>query len=792
MFRRLLAGVAGALMVTSIALAVPASAIPAPEPTPAAAPVQAQEQLLRWTADNSQERYKSAPTTAVAGAAIIEFENSFATGNDIYMTHTLTFDQDTPGYNHDVAVDITANPDDQQQGKWRVNVTLTPGKYRFHCTYPGHQAMVGELTVLPSGEDNTPPTVDATIKGTKDTNGNYVGKATVEVTAQDAQSGVDKVEYQLNDQSWQPYTKPVDVTTPGDYSVQYRATDKRGNQSQPGSKQFRVVATQPDSTPPTVSHTIAGDKDSDGNYINKATVTVNATDTESGVKSTEYKLDSGAWTAYTTPVVVNTAGMHMLSYRATDNANNVSSEGMAHFTVVVVQPDTTPPTVNAAVTGDKDAQGNYLNKATVTLTATDTQSGVKSTEYKLDSGAWTAYTTPVVVSTAGAHTVTYRATDNANNVSPEGTANFTVVVSQPDTTPPTVNAAVTGDKDPNGNYINKATVTLTATDTQSGVKSTEYKLDSGAWTAYTTPVVVNAAGAHTVTYRATDNANNVSAEGTANFTIVAPDTTPPTVNAAVTGDKDAQGNYLNKATVTLTATDSGSGVKSTEYKLDSGAWTAYTTPVVVSTAGAHMIHYRATDNAGNVAPEGMASFTVVASQPDTNPPTTSAAVTGDKDPNGNYIGSASVTVTATDAESGVRLVEYALDTGAWTQYLNTISVTAKGAHTVKYRATDKAGNVAAEKSVSFTVVESGSDKCPNSDTRATVIIERDDTGVANVDTGNGCTVSDLVDQHRRWDSHGVFVRHVDDVTTELVTRGVLSRRDAGTIVRAASRSDIGS
>ncbi|WP_143230810.1 OmpL47-type beta-barrel domain-containing protein [Actinosynnema sp. ALI-1.44] len=788
MFRRLIAGVAGALMVTSIAMAIPASAVP----TPASAPVQAQaQQVLRWTASQATDQYTSFPTTAVAGKATIQFENSKAT-QSIDMTHTLTFDRDTPGYNTDVRLNITANPEDEQQGKWEAEVTLTPGKYRIHCTYPGHQTMVTELTVLPDGEDTTPPTVSAAVKGTKDTNGNYVGKATVEVTASDSQSGVDKVEYQINDQSWQPYTAPVDFTTEGDYSVQYRATDKKGNQSEVGSTRFKVVPGQTDKTPPTVSHAITGDKDPQGNYITKATVAVTATDTESGVKSTEYKLDSGNWTAYTAPVVVSTEGMHMLHYRAIDNANNVSPEGMAHFTVVVQQPDTTPPTVTSAVAGDKDPQGNYITKATVTLTATDTGSGVKSTEYKVDAGNWTAYTAPVIVSTAGAHTVKYRATDNANNVSPEGTASFTVVA-PPDTTPPTVTSAVTGDKDPQGNYITKATVTLTAIDTGSGVKSTEYKLDSGAWTAYTAPVVVNTAGAHTVTYRATDNANNVSAEGTTTFTIVAPpDTTPPTVTSAVTGDKDAQGNYITKATVTLTATDTGSGVKSTEYKLDSGNWTAYTTPVVVSTAGAHMLHYRATDNANNVSPEGMANFTVVVPQPDTNPPTTSAAVTGDKDPQGNYLGSASVTITATDAESGIQSVEYSLDNAAWTQYLNTISVATKGAHTVKYRATDKAGNAAAEKSVSFTVVESGSDKCPNSDTRATVIIERDDTGVANPDTGNGCTVSDLVDQYRNWESHGVFVRHVDTVTSELVARGVLSRRDAGTIVRAASRSDIGS
>jgi hypothetical protein len=72
-----------------------------------------------------------------------------------------------------------------------------------------------------------------------------------------------------------------------------------------------------------------------------------------------------------------------------------------------------------------------------------------------------------------------------------------------------------------------------------------------------------------------------------------------------------------------------------------------------------------------------------------------------------------------------------------------------------------------------------------------VVIGRDDTGVANVDTGNGCTISDLIDQNLGYPDHGAFVRHVEEVTEDLVTGGVLTRRQQGVIVRAASRSDIG-
>jgi putative lipoic acid-binding regulatory protein len=494
--------------------------VPQSMPAPAAVPVEpAADQVLTWTAGNSTSAYTTAPTQAVAGPATIVFENSTATGNDTGMNHTLTFDRSTPGYNHDVDVNIYAYPDDGSNGRHEVQVNLTPGKYRYFCAIPGHTAMVGEFTVTDGGEDTTPPTVTAAVTGPQNADGDYLGQATVTVTASDAQSGVASVEYELDDTGFKPYTAPVVVNALGDHAVQYRATDNQGNVSATGSVSFRVVEVPPDSTPPTVTAAVSGEQDADGNYLDSARVTVTATDAESGVKTVEYQLDSGAWTAYTAPVDVNTPGMHMLHYRATDNAGNVSPEGMAHFTVV--EQDTTPPVVTGAVTGTQDSDGNYVGKATVTVTATDAGSGVATVEYQVDGGAWSAYTTPVEVATNGAHTVGYRATDAAGNVSAVGTSTFTVVPqSGDDTTPPVVSGWLTGNQNARWEYVDRATLNAKATDADSGVRSIEYALDGGVWTAYTAPVVVTAAGAHTVKVRATDNAGNVSAELSGSFTIV--------------------------------------------------------------------------------------------------------------------------------------------------------------------------------------------------------------------------------------------------------------------------------
>jgi hypothetical protein len=210
--------------------------------------------------------------------------------------------------------------------------------------------------------------------------------------------------------------------------------------------------------------------------------------------------------------------------------------------------------------------------------------------------------------------VHFRATDAAGNTSPEGMSHFTVVKS--DTTPPIVTASLGGTQDADGNYVGKATVTLVASDSGSGVAAVEYRVDGGAWTAYTAPVPVTAPGAHTVGYRGRDVAGNTSAPASVSFTVVAGgDTTAPVLTMVVGGNQSGDWSYVGQATVSLAVTDAGSGVDSVEYKVDSSAWTRYTTPVVVSALGTHTVRSRATDVAGNVSDEVSGTFTVVATPP---------------------------------------------------------------------------------------------------------------------------------------------------------------------------------
>ncbi|MGW4226804.1 OmpL47-type beta-barrel domain-containing protein [Streptomyces bauhiniae] len=388
-------------------------------------------QTLTWTASSRTDQYASFPTTAVAGAATLVFENSTATGNDIGMPHTLTFDVSDPEYNHDVPVNILANPGDDSGGKHTVDVTLTPGRYRYFCTIPGHSQMQGILTVTePGGEDTTAPTASAKVEGQQNADGAYVGSAKVTVSASDDASGVKSIEYAVGaDGPWQAYTAPVVVDQVGSHTLRYRATDQAGNVAAEKSVTFSVVAPPTDdTTAPETSATVSGEKDADGNYLTMATVTVTASDTGSGVNTIEYALGSdGAWQPYTAPVMVHAVGSHTVRYRATDKAGNVAAEKSVAFTVVAPPAeDTTAPETSVTLSGTRNSNGAYVTSAKVTVNASDSDSGVAGVEYSLDGGPYLAYSAPVVVDRLGFHTVAYRATDKAGNTSAAKSVTFTV------------------------------------------------------------------------------------------------------------------------------------------------------------------------------------------------------------------------------------------------------------------------------------------------------------------------------------------------------------------------------
>ncbi|TDC48364.1 ThuA domain-containing protein [Jiangella ureilytica] len=75
---------------------------------------------------------------------------------------------------------------------------------------------------------------------------------------------------------------------------------------------------------------------------------------------------------------------------------------------------------------------------------------------------------------------------------------------------------------------------------------------------------------------------------------------------------------------------------------------------------------------------------------------------------------------------------------------------------------------------------------------STVVIGGVDSGVPNRVAGASCSVNQLIDDDpASWASSGDFVRHVGEVADYYVERGVITARQKGSIVRAATQSGVG-
>jgi outer membrane protein assembly factor BamB len=81
--------------------------------------------------------------------------------------------------------------------------------------------------------------------------------------------------------------------------------------------------------------------------------------------------------------------------------------------------------------------------------------------------------------------------------------------------------------------------------------------------------------------------------------------------------------------------------------------------------------------------------------------------------------------------------------------------------------------------------------CPHPDPSATVTIRDAGTGVPNRDTGNGCTVDDLIHDEATWSTRGALVSHINAVVNPLRAAGVLSDDERRRIVTAGTQVDLG-
>ncbi len=443
----------------------------------------------------------------------------------------------------------------------------------------------------------------------------------------------------------------------------------------------------PDGTPPTTTSNLQPA------YIGTATITLTATDNPggSGVKSTYYKLDSGAQTTGTVvtvaPPAYGAAVAHTIEFWSVDNLNNVETPHKTGSFTVAPMPDSIAPTTVS------NALATYTGTANITLTATDNLGGwgVASTNYRIDGGtqvSGTAISVPAPTAFSAVHTISFWSVDRAGNTEVAKTATITVNA-LPDTTAPTTGHNALSV------YPAPSTITLSPVDNTGGwgIANTFWKLDTGAVTTGTT-VATGGEGSHTLLYWSVDKAGNSEATKTVTYKV---DMTAPTTTS------NALAAYAGSASITLSPVDNvgGSGIKYTYYTIDAGAQLSGITITVAGPATglpvSHTITFWSVDVAGNTEVAKSATFTVSPPADTTPPTTTSNAVAF-------YAGPSTITLTAVDNTGGwgVDKTYYSVD-GAAAGVGTAVPTGGSGVHTLQFWSTDLAGNKEATKTASYNV-----------------------------------------------------------------------------------------
>ncbi|MES2971111.1 MAG: hypothetical protein V4702_02195 [Patescibacteria group bacterium] len=324
------------------------------------------------------------------------------------------------------------------------------------------------------------------------------------------------------------------------------------------------LALSIDKTAPTITATITSAPNSSGWNKDEVTVTFACTDLLSGIDFCPAPF-----------TVSNDTASQTVSGSAIDKAGNTANAS------VVVKIDKTVPTITAFVVPASNLNGWNNNDVTVTFTCNDVLSGIDSCS------------SPITVSgEANNQAITGTAVDNAGNIT---TITVTLNI---DKTLPTITTAVTPAPNAKGWNNSNVTITLTCSDTLSGVDTCSAPI-----------TLTNERDGQVVSGTAVDNAGN-SINVTQTIRI---DKTIPTVGAISFNTPGNQGvKTLNQTiTVSALANDVLSGIDGGEYFVDVDPGAGNGTPMTISglnitgtigtnlTPGSHQIYVRSKDAAGN-------------------------------------------------------------------------------------------------------------------------------------------------------------------------------------------------
>jgi hypothetical protein len=650
----------------------------------------------------------------------------------------LTFSSPASGANVKGTVPLVASSSDASPASPPISFA-----YKLHSDPPSMYAPTGaswDTTSLPAGDglydlraqatddasntttvvntsilvDNVPPSVSITAPAAA-INGSLPSPTSFSATAGDpGGSGVQQVQFfecsdQSNDCSTGVWSPLGTVPAPGPYTVSWNIPGTDGNHA------LAVVATDNAGHSSSAIRNVSVDRTApDTTIVTKpadpssaASPTFTFTSSESG-STFECRIDGSSWTPCTTPDSLSglSDNSHTFDVRATDAAGNTDPSPDTW----TWHRDTNNPTATMNNPGANIRQTVTLTSSESDPAANGYASGLASVsyEYSANGSTWAAIGTvssapfdTMPWDTTGIADGVYQLRIVAHDVAGNATASTAVTNVRIDNTVPT-----TSQNDP-GQYL-RATQTLTgsAADTGSGVDHVDFQVaaaGSGSWSTVGTDTTPG--NGIQVSFDTTSVADGrydfrtVAFDLAGNQAASAPVTNKLVDNTAPTATLNDPGAYLRGAvTLTSSTSDPGganaSGIATVayEYTTNGGSSWQSTGSTFDSTSvadGNVQLHVVATDAAGNTTTSAPLTKLVDNTKPSTT----------DNAPSGWQSSPVTVTLSPSDAGSGVNVTEYSIDGNPSYTVGTSVTIPAPsdgsndGTHTIAYFSVDNAGNI---------------------------------------------------------------------------------------------------
>lgn len=182
--------------------------------------------------------------------------------------------------------------------------------------------------------DTHAPNSSVEASGDVGESGWFTSAVSVNVTATDETTGVERIEYRVDDGEWTAYDGTVSIADDGKHTVKYAAIDAVGNREDAGSSSVEI-----DATGPTTEFDTNATKSDYGWYDSDVAVNLSAEDATSGVSETRYRVDGGNWTTYEGNLTVTGDGTHTVEFYSVDRAGNVETNQTRTVSIDTTKPE---------------------------------------------------------------------------------------------------------------------------------------------------------------------------------------------------------------------------------------------------------------------------------------------------------------------------------------------------------------------------------------------------------------------------------------------------------------------